>query len=152
MEHFRKLFAYDEWATGRHLDSLVAASSIPPPALRAFGHLVAAKRIWLMRVDASHPTTASFYAERTLEECTALMHEGNTLWQEKLATLGDDDLLTPVDYRDSFGDPYSAHLRDILMQVLLHSAHHRGQVALALRQAGETPADADLYIAPRVEP
>ena len=53
-----------------------------------------------------------------------------------------------VTFHDTFGNPYTLDRRTMLTHTLLHSAHHRGQTAMAQRQAGQTPGDADLYIAP----
>ena len=49
-DYFRQLFAYDDWANSRHLDGM--AGKAAPDALRAMGHLLAAREIWLTRVKA----------------------------------------------------------------------------------------------------
>ncbi len=46
-------------------------------------------------------------------------------------------------YKNSKGVLYETSYRDILTQVLMHSAYHRGQVAMAVRKEGGEPAYTD---------
>jgi uncharacterized damage-inducible protein DinB len=48
-----------------------------------------------------------------------------------------------VAYRTSRGEPFTTRLEDILAHVVLHGAHHRGQIALRVREAGGDPAGTD---------
>ncbi|MCC6464405.1 MAG: DinB family protein [Planctomycetes bacterium] len=150
--NFARLFDYDNWANAAHLDSLRKAGSPPASALKAFAHVVATRRIWLKRLDARYATDLKFYPALDVAGCAALMAEEQALWKELLAGLDDQALDATRSFKDSLGNPYTMRVRDMLMHVLLHSAHHRGQVALELRQAGFTPADADLYISPMARP
>lgn len=153
IENFRRLFDYDNWANAAHLESLRKAAQPPASALRAFAHVLATRRIWLKRLEpARYATELKFYPALDVAGCAALMTEEQALWKELLAGLGDAGLDQRREFRDSLGNPYTMRVRDMLMHVLLHSAHHRGQVALELRQAGFTPADADLYISPMAQP
>src|SRR5574341_974637 len=42
------------------------------------------------------------------------------------------------------GKTYEFQIQKVLMHVLTHEFHHRGQICLLLRQAGFTPPDVDL--------
>ena len=70
--------------------------------------------------------------------------EANTeLFEKVLAALG-PDLLQPVRYTNTEGTPYNTPLAGILDHVFNHSTHHRGQVALLVRDAGQVPEPLDL--------
>jgi len=46
--------------------------------------------------------------------------------------------------RNLRGKTYEFQIQKVLMHVLTHEFHHRGQICLLLRQAGFTPPDVDL--------
>jgi len=48
-----------------------------------------------------------------------------------------------VQYRTTTGAPYENTVEEILTQVLLHGAYHRGQIALLVRQLDGQPAVTD---------
>ena len=54
-----------------------------------------------------------------------------------------------VEYRNSKGESWSSSVEDILAHVLLHSAYHRGQIALQMRSSGIAPAYTDFIHAVR---
>jgi len=74
-------------------------------------------------------------------------------WRDYLARLGNQfapgSLDDKVEYRNSKGEPWSSRVEDILTHVLLHSAYHRGQIALQMRASGMEPAYTDFIHAVR---
>ena len=61
---------------------------------------------------------------------------------------GQDRYRTPQTV-NSKGEPWTSSVEDILTHVVLHAAHHRGQVASGLRAAGHEPAYTDYIHAVR---
>ena len=59
------------------------------------------------------------------------------------------DLIRMVEYRNSKGEAWSNRVEDILTHVLMHSAYHRGQIALEMRASGAQPAYTDFIHAVR---
>jgi len=51
----------------------------------------------------------------------------------------DEDLV----HRNSKGAEFRAPVRDVLTQLVMHGAYHRGQIAAAVRDAGGTPTSTD---------
>ena len=144
--YFQQLFAYDDWANAGHLDGLAKAAS--PAALKAMAHLLAAREIWLLRVTGQPVGELKFFRHIDADQCRTLHEKVHREWQTWLGTLTPEQLTEQVTFKDSLGTPYTLERRTMLMHVLLHSAHHRGQVAMAQRQAGFTPTDFDLYLSP----
>jgi len=142
IEHFSRLFAYDAWANQEVLTCLRAARAPLPQALKWMSHIFAAERLWMERLEQK-PQTLPVWAEFTAEECERQAAELPALWKNYLAAGSEADLATTVTYQNSKGETWSSRKDDILMHVLIHSTHHRGQVAAAMRAAGFTPPYTD---------
>jgi uncharacterized damage-inducible protein DinB len=77
----------------------------------------------------------------------------SSAWQNYLTPLATQlppgSLDDKVEYRNSKGESWSSRVEDILAHVLLHSAYHRGQIALQMRSSGIEPAYTDFIHAVR---
>lgn len=143
----KQLLAYNDWANRQTLYALKQLPSSYPKALRAFAHSLVAEREWLLRLKENKDTTGfNFWQEATLAEVEVLAAENSAAYKEIIDVLTEDELDLVAIYKNSKGIEYRTSFRDILMHVILHSAYHRGQVALAMREAGAMPAYTD-YIA-----
>ena len=141
-EHFLTMFNYDHWANRECLDALRAADPPPAKVLRLLAHTLSAQKLWLERMQGVHQSVAVWPAS-TLADCSALADEMESSWKQYLTSLSPADFDNKVDYRNSKGELWSSGVEDILTHVLIHSAHHRGQVALEMRAAGFQPAYID---------
>ena len=63
--------------------------------------------------------------------------------------LSEEDLTKACSYTNSKGEAWESNVIDILAQVILHSAHHRGQIATELRRSGNVPTPVDYIHAVR---
>lgn len=147
LEMIRGLLGYNEWAGDKMMDSLRQSSNPSAKAVRALAHLLIAEKTWLLRLQTNQDSTGfDFWQGTTLEECEALALEVKRAFAALLDELTEEKLDSVATYRNSKGTEYSTSYRDILTHVLMHSAYHRGQIAMAVRAEGETPAYTD-YIA-----
>ena len=147
IEIMRQLFAYNEWANRQVIRSLKEHSTHNPKALRALTHLLTSEKQWLLRLKENKDTTGyNFWPELSLDECEALADENSRDYVALLETLAEDDLDSVATYKNSKGITYNTSFRDILMHVVFHATYHRGQVAMAVRAEGGTPAYTD-YVA-----
>jgi len=137
-----RLFAYDAWANREVLTSLRAAATAPPRALQLLAHIFAAQRLWMERLQ-SQPQTLPVWPQFSLAECESQAAELSILWKNYLSGSTEANLAKPVSYQNSKGETWSSRKDDILMHVITHSVHHRGQVATVVRAAGFTPAYTD---------
>ena len=141
-QHFLRNFAYDYWANRECLSALSAASPAPPKVLRLIAHTLSAQMLWLERLQRV-PQSVAVWPSSTLEDCGGLADEMLSAWKDYLTNLSPDDLEKQIDYRNSKGEAWSSRIKDVLTHVLMHSAYHRGQVALEMRAAGLQPAYTD---------
>jgi uncharacterized damage-inducible protein DinB len=142
IDHFSRLFAYDQWANGETVASLVASTSPPSKSLRLLAHIVAAERLWLSRLQADGKAVV-VWPDLNLHECTAQLAELGRIWEEELRGLTPARLAQPIAYTNTKGEQWTNTAGEILTHVVLHSAYHRGQIASDIRAAGLTPAGTD---------
>jgi uncharacterized damage-inducible protein DinB len=140
-EHFLQMFTYDHWANLECLRAL-SATAPPPKVLRFMAHTLSAQKLWLERLQGV-PQSVAVWPSSTIEECSALADEMAIAWRSYLTPLSPADLEKEIDYRNSQGERWSSRVDDVMTHVLIHSAHHRGQVALEMRAAGLQPAYID---------
>jgi len=144
----RQHIAYTTWATDRIMRFI---EQIPPEHLThdfhtsdrtiigTLAHTFAADRVWLKRVTGE-PITV-FISDEDRQIAT-LQRDWPAVLQAWSAAL--DDPARVVHYRDMKGNPYSNPLYEIVLHLVNHGTHHRGQVSGFLRALGHTPPQLDL--------
>jgi uncharacterized damage-inducible protein DinB len=144
---------YTVWASSRLLD---AAAAISPEDLeRDFGtadrnitgtlaHLFAADRVWLRRVRADKPLPFLVDSEKSLAVLRDQWPPILDGWKSWAAGLDDGAVTRSCAYTDLKGKPWVTPFWQIVLHVVNHATHHRGQVAGFLRSLGHTPPNLDL--------
>ena len=146
-EMILRLLKYNEWANRCAIDSLKDPANHSAKAVRALAHLLVAEKTWLARMTTNQDSTGfDFWQGSTLDECEQLAEEVSREFAQVLDGLSEQTLDRVATYKNSKGVEYQTSYRDILQHVLVHSAYHRGQVAMAVRAEGGTPPYTD-YIA-----
>jgi len=149
---FIRMFAYDHWANRECLATMRAAGSVSADTIPRMAHILSAQKLWLERI-LKRPQSMPVWPSSTMQDCTALADEMSSAWRDyftQLATkLPPGSLDDKIEYRNSKGELWSSRVEDILTHVLLHSAYHRGQIALQMRASDITPAYTDFIHAVR---
>ena len=140
--HFERMWEFEAWANRRALES-IAQLGEPGECLRLFGHILAAQRAWLTRLDGGDSSQVELFPTPTIEECEDGLTEIDRKGLAYLAGLGDDALEPEIVYANQTGKTFRNPPRDILTHLGMHSHYHRGQIAILVRQAGATPAVTD---------
>jgi len=144
---------YSAWATQRLLDA--AAKLSPEELARDFKtadkcvldtlvHIYAADRIWLTRVLGE---TRATFVDPEDRDLTVLQNEWpalNQRWKLWLRDFGDADVARNISFKDTRGNPYSQPVWQIILHLVNHGTHHRGQISGFLRAMGHTPPPLDL--------
>jgi uncharacterized damage-inducible protein DinB len=144
---------YSAWASQRLLDAAAKLSqeeltrdfkTADKTVLDTLVHTYAADRIWLGRVQAQPRETFVDPEDRDL---TLLQTEWPALhqrWKLWLRDFTDGDVARVIAYHDLKGRPYSQPVWQILLHLVNHGTHHRGQVSGFLRAMDHTPPPLDL--------
>lgn len=143
IRYFQKLFDYDTWGNRESLRSLDSAGDGLERALKLFGHIVGAERVWLARLDQRNPALPAPWPELRLDACRVAVDELSARWKRFLSCIEPGHLDGDVVYRNTKGIEFRTQLADLLQHLITHSAYHRGQIAAAVRQAGGVPASTD---------
>jgi len=107
-------------------------------------HAFAADRIWLQRIQGNVQSTFIDDNDRELGTLKSAWPALQERWKQWAAPLTDQDVLAKISYKDLKGNPYETPLWQILLHVVNHATHHRGQVSGFLRAMGHTPPPLDL--------
>lgn len=140
------MLAYDRAVNETMLASLQELPSASDKAMAIMSHIVETEFLWYHRIQGRYDHIRSVWSGWSAVDMAAKLVELYDLWTQWLDRLGPHDLGRTVHYRNTKGVAYDNTVHDILVHVINHSTHHRGQVALEIRRLGVTPPLTD-YIA-----
>jgi uncharacterized damage-inducible protein DinB len=144
---------YTTWASARLLEA--AATLTPEELTRDFGtadksvvgtlaHVFAADRVWMNRIQGNSPGKLITDEDRDLallnREWPALLG----VWRQWAGELTAQNITTTASYKDLKGNPYVTPWWQIVLHVVNHGTHHRGQASGFLRAMGHVPPPLDL--------
>jgi uncharacterized damage-inducible protein DinB len=145
---------YTAWASSRLVD---AASALDPQelvrdfatadhnVLGTLAHVYAADRMWLGRIEGN--PTARFMVPEQDMHLAVLRNDWPALharWKQWGARLTEDSILKDVSYKSTRGDAFVTPTWQIVLHMVNHGTHHRGQVSGFLRAMGHTPPVLDV--------
>jgi uncharacterized damage-inducible protein DinB len=152
-ELLRSHISYSAWASGLLVE---AAGRLKPEELtRDFGtgdksvlgtlvHVFGADRLWLARLKGEPANRFlgddDYHLAVLQNDWPALYDE----WKKWAAGLTDEAAMVEISYRDMRGNPWRRPLGPLVLHVVNHGTHHRGQVSGFLRAMGYTPPKVDL--------
>jgi uncharacterized damage-inducible protein DinB len=152
-ETLRAHLDYTAWAASRLLD---AAAQLPPEELtRDFGtsdknvvgtlaHIFAADRVWIGRIQGRAPAKFITEEDRDLaflqREWPAVLRS----WKDWAAGLTAENVAEVASYHDLKGNAWTTPWWTIVLHVVNHGTHHRGQVSGFIRAMGHKPPPLDL--------
>jgi uncharacterized damage-inducible protein DinB len=145
---WRRLFAYDTWANRECVRSLRTLTPPPESAVGLLAHIAAAEWLWLGRM-AHDVKRIAVWPTLTLAQCADEFRELEFAWDGFFEQVLPDRLGSSFEYSNSKGERYTSTVQDILMHLVLHGEHHRGQIARIVRDAGGEPAYTDFIHAVR---
>ncbi len=148
LDFLRNQFTYDSWANREELRVLSSLPNPPEQATKLLSHIIAAQWLWFDRLQNNAPRSA-VWPENDLAYCANQLQELDSVWRAYLGRLSEADLDTLCTYTNSKGDTFSSKVIDILNHLILHAAHHRGQISLEIRRTGATPLPVDYIHAVR---
>lgn len=153
-EVLRQHLAYHAWASRRAVD---AASKLNAEELErdfqtsehsvlgTLVHVFAADRAWMGRIAGAPPM--KFLDVAVDRHMTVLETDWPRLlqqWADWAHSIDDSQAAANLVYKDLKGNPHETPLWQVVMHVVNHGTHHRGQVSGMLRAMNHTPPQLDL--------
>jgi uncharacterized damage-inducible protein DinB len=144
---------YTVWASRTLLD---AAAALPPAELtRDFAtadksvlgtllHIYGGDWVWIERMDGRSPSNRPYDASATL---ATLQTGWSRVWERWIDCAHDltaESAETEIEYLSFKGDPFRTPVWQVILHVVNHGTHHRGQAAGFIRSLGKTPPVLDL--------
>jgi uncharacterized damage-inducible protein DinB len=153
VDALRLQLGYSAWASRRLVEAAAQLSTeelnrdfhtADRSVMGTLVHIFGADRLWLIRMHRQpnpvYTTEADFHLEVLQNEWPAL-HER---WREWASGLTNDAILQELAYQDMKGRPWQQPIWNLVLHVVNHATHHRGQVSGFLRAMGHTPPATDL--------
>jgi uncharacterized damage-inducible protein DinB len=141
------MFAYDAWANREACRSLRGGAPTDK-AVALLAHIIAAEWLWLGRM-AHDVKKMPVWPALTLDQSAQELRELDFAWDAFFEQVLPDRLTNSFEYTNSRGERFTSTVQDILLHVILHGEHHRGQIAREVREAGGEPAYTDFIHAVR---
>ena len=153
VDALRTHLSYTAWASNRLVAAVSSLSNeeltrdfqtSDRTVLGTLAHVYAADRIWWKRVQGEAVTSFISDDDRQLSvlqiEWPPLLEK----WHNFAAAQTDESVKQVVAFTDMKGNPFSQSLWQVVLHVVNHGTHHRGQVSGFLRAMGHTPPPLDL--------
>lgn len=144
VEHLRELFIYNDWANRRIVAALKSNRS--EKAREILAHLLITEKEYFERLYGKDSTGFDFWQNLSLEDCGNLAKENAENYECILKRFDDEGLGQIANYKTSEGVAYQNTFRELLTHVLFHSATHRGNIILKMREENYTPPKIDYII------
>jgi uncharacterized damage-inducible protein DinB len=141
-EALKRLAAHMRWADRQVLHELKRAEE-PDEPLKFYAHILAAERLWYLRMHEENWTVIPVWPDYTLEQCEKFAEENWAQYEKLIVGLNNENCGREVAYTNSQNRRYTNTVGDILLHVMIHGSHHRGQIAHAMRRHGDTPPGVD---------
>jgi uncharacterized damage-inducible protein DinB len=153
LETLRQHIDYTVWASRRILDA--AASLTPEELIRDFGtadksvlgtmlHIWGGDLVWIERMHGTSLTKRPYDEHATLATLQAEWPRVWERWQNYVALLTEESAEADIVYTTFKGLPYRTPVWQIVLHVVNHGTHHRGQAAGFIRTLGKTPPVLDI--------
>ena len=150
----RSHLAYTEWASGKLLEA--AAVLTPEELARDFAtadrsvigtlaHIFAADRVWLKRLQGESPTALMDPdRDRRLDTLQSEWPRVLADWRQLASEWTEDSIGRRIAYKQMNGQPFETPVWQIVLHLVNHATHHRGQAAGFIRAMGHQPPRLDL--------
>ncbi len=127
-----------------------SSPSLDPNAVNIFAHMLAAEKMWLSRLELETKAPlleklSELWQGKTLDQCADELNEVTEHCTIYLAGRSAEDFSKEISYINIKGQAVSKPLYDILTQIVIHSAYHRGQI-VTVAGKGEREAPPMDYI------
>lgn len=141
-QHLLEMFAFNQAANIQMIESVMKMKD-PEKASNLLSHLINSQDKWLKRIQLYPENPNSqldwWLPAYTLEGIKAYFESSTQAWVDYLSGLSEAEILSDISFRGRDDAEWRAPLKDIALQLIFHSFHHRAQIQMLLREEGIAP-------------
>lgn len=132
----RDLHAHQAWADAElfRVIATTPAAQQDEAVLKLLNHMNAVYRFFVLSVQGEAPSREEMERELSLEELQAAMHKMHRLADSYFPKLRESRLNVPIQV--PWFQDFQPTTQDALVQAVMHSQNHRGQLLTMLRNLG----------------
>lgn len=136
-----ELFVFNHKSNERMIDVVLGLDQHRDEGIRVMSHLINSQNKWLARLqlfpvapdmDWWLPVYPAHQLKEELAKC-------NEQWLAYLGACEESDLDREAPFVGHDGTQWASRLRDIALQLVFHSFHHRAQLQMLIREEGLQP-------------
>jgi uncharacterized damage-inducible protein DinB len=135
-----RMIAFDRWANAEVTKTVAPLEGKLPRAVTLLAHVYRGWEAWLNRIRKIESNLV-WFPELSLAEAETIRRDEEQRWDEFLASLTGDWSETKYQARLLSGTVGEFSLTEILLQLITHGVHHRGQINTLVREAGGEPVN-----------
>lgn len=139
MKKILEQLEYTFWANNLFIERLQEQFELPKEISTLLSHMLNAQRIWLNRIGG-RGTLPSVWQDVDQSTWQGINIE---LYNESCDVVKSNKLERVFGYKTSEGTFYEQSIEDTMLHIVLHSSHHRAQIALLMRQHSLLPPKSD---------
>ncbi|MCB1060295.1 MAG: hypothetical protein KDB65_08685 [Calditrichaeota bacterium] len=136
----QNLVNYNTWANNEVVESLRSCPEVPRDAVIRLSHIL--ENNWYVLDIIDEQDLSKWDADRdyTIDECIAEIPKIDAAYKKLLGELKDEQLEYSVRFTDVAGRNVERRISELIFHTFDHCSHHRGQIAMIVREAGGEPA------------
>lgn len=143
--YFHDMFEYNKYANSLFINLIIKRNIENTIINRLMCHVLNAQNIWVSRMSKKVSKFGAWemHPNDVLIELNQQLHVETQYFNNSLSEL---DYEGRIKYLNALGEAYEAKIQDGFTQMLHHGSHHRGQIALLLRQMEIEPPASDYIL------
>jgi uncharacterized damage-inducible protein DinB len=134
----RRLVDHSLWANLQWVECVYGQADPEVRPRELLGHLMVGERAWFERIEGAQRTTVMFPLLSQPE-----LAQGFADNAESSRRLIDSRLEDVIHFRRATGEEYHARVMDIILHLITHGYHHRGQLAAHFARSGASYPNTD---------
>ncbi len=138
---FLNSFNYNHWANEKIISYFLDTKNLPEKCLDLFSHIISVQDYWYDRLVNKNIYLIDLWDRYSLLELTPLNRNSTNTWKDFIKKSSKKSFRNLCGYYDKKGKPVDISVADIIHHLLNHSAYHRGQINLILRENNLEPID-----------
>ena len=137
-ELLMRMMDFDRWANAKTHEAIVPVAGEAKQAVTLLAHINLGWDAWMERMEKVE-RKVDWFPKVGLDECEETGRRGQRCWDSFLTSYQGDWTGKEFETKLLDGRTGVFSLTDILLQLISHGAHHRGQINSMVRAAGGTP-------------